>query len=190
MADQRRGADRRDAVGARLELGRRQAEPGEPGIDVDRRRGFVARRDGCPGLDLSGMVEHRVEPRRDKFSRGAGQGAVEHGDFRFRPERLAQRDALVERRDKKPPATRREQRPPHRRGAEPVAVRLDHRGADGGRRLGREQPPIGDDRAEVDLENSAGARGGVAGRGHTKSSFPRKRGVQAYQRSPRIPWRE
>jgi len=83
---------------------------------------------------------------------GAGQRAVEHGDLGIGAESAAQRDALVESRDKEQPAPRRGQRPRHRRGAEPVPVGLDHRGARRRCRLLREQPPIRDYAIEIDLK--------------------------------------
>ena len=79
---------------------------------------------------------------------------------------VPQRDPLVEGRDEKHPATGRRERARHRRGAEAIGVRLDHRGAQRRRRLPREQPPVLDNPAEVDFEDGAGARRRVGGRAH------------------------
>src|SRR5213082_391129 len=100
---------------------------------------------------------------RGKLGGSAGEGTVEHGDLRFWAQRGAQRDALVERRDKKQPAAGRRQRAGYGRRPETVGIGLDDRGTLRRRCPFREQTPIGDDRAEIDLEQGAGAGGGIRG---------------------------
>ena len=117
----------------------------------------VARRRGSPLLDLAGLVEHRDQACAHEFGRGARHRTVEDGDLGRLAEILPQRDALVERRDEKHPATRRRERARHRRGAEAIGIGLDDRGAQRRRGPPREQPPILDNAGEVDLEDGAGA---------------------------------
>src|SRR6266851_8512376 len=119
-----------------------------------------------PLLDLPGLVQYRDQLVRCKFGRRTRQRAVEDGDLGDLAEGVPQRDPLVERRDEKHPATGCRERERHRRGAEAIAIRLDHRGALRGRGLPRQQPPIGGDPGEVDFEDGAGARRRVGGHAH------------------------
>src|SRR5947209_16684801 len=100
---------------------------------------------------------------RGKLGSSAGEGTIEHGDLRFWAQRGPQRDALVERRDKKQPAAGSRQRAGYGRRPETVGIGLDDRGTLRRRCPFREETPIGDDRAEIDLEQGAGAGGGIRG---------------------------
>src|SRR5271168_972149 len=126
-----------------------------------RRRAPATYGQARPGFDLVGIVEYRNQASRDELLARTGEGAVQHGDLRLWAERLAQRDPLVERRDKEPVAPRGNERPRHSCRAKPITVGLNDRGANGGRGVLRERPPIGGDGAKIDLQNGAGAGGGI-----------------------------
>ena len=75
---------------------------------------------------------------RDELGGGAGKRPVQHGDFaRRRQASRAQRDPLVERRDKEQPAAGARQGARDRPRAEPVGVGLDDGGARGRARRAR-----------------------------------------------------
>ncbi len=126
VADHRPPNNRRPVTNKGGELALRQPEPRQPGIDVQNSGAGASERtagvrpeaggpiaasragehiaDPCPLRDLTGMVEHRDQPVRDKLGRCAGKRSVEYRDLRPGAERPAEDDALVERRDEKQPA--------------------------------------------------------------------------------------
>src|SRR3954469_15778906 len=114
-----------------------------------------------PFLDLPRVVQYRKQPFGGELRGGAGKGTIENRDFGRSSESAAQRDAFIERRHEKQAASGTGQCLRDRGGAEAIAVRLDHRGALRRRGFLRQKPPIGNDRAEIDLENGSGAGSGV-----------------------------
>src|SRR5215469_8677068 len=93
VADQTADARRREMVVPLLELSAGQAKTVEPSIEMDDCGGGT--RKVLPSFELTGLVEHRNQPRGDELACAARQGAVEDGDLRRRAEHPAQRGPLV-----------------------------------------------------------------------------------------------
>ena len=148
-----------EIVGEPGELARRQAESGHPGVDMQHRRQRPAPRRDLPPLgDLAGVVQHRDQSGLGEFLRRTRHRAIQNGNFVLLGQGLAQGQRLVEGRDEKPPAPGRGQRTRNDRGAEPVAIGLDHRRATGRSDLPRQIAPVRDDPRDIDFEHSGSAR--------------------------------
>ena len=162
-----------EVVGEAIELARGQAEPRHSGVEVQHRRQGSAR--GCellPFGDLAGIVQHRDEAGCGELLGRTRHRPVEHCDLaRFR-EGLAQAQRLVEGGDKKVPASGRGQRSGDDRGAQAVAVGLDHRGALRRSHPLRQKAPVRDNARDIDFEHRRCTVGRVGS--HVRPRFRRE----------------
>src|SRR5271166_3827481 len=135
-----------------LELPRGQAEARHPGIDMQhRRQPAVPPRDLCPVGDLTGFVEDRNELVEDELLCRPGQRSIQNRYLARRRKRTAQRHSLVERSDKKEPASRSGKNGGHLWRTQAVRIRLDDRRATRRFDPRNQRPPIRNDAREIDL---------------------------------------
>ena len=130
----------RQPISELFKLPNGQAEARHPGIDMQhRRQPSVLPRDLCPVGDLAGFVEDRNELMEDELLCRPRQGSVQNRYLARRWKRTAQCDCLVERGDKKEPASRSGKNGGHLRRTQAVRIRLDDRRASPAH-LGRGKP--------------------------------------------------
>jgi hypothetical protein len=134
-----------------------------------RRQPTVPPRDLCPIGDLTGFVEDRNELMEDELLCRLGQWSVQNRDLAQRWKRTAQRDSLVERGDKKEPASRSGKNGGHLGRTQAVRIRLDNRCATRRFDPRGQRQPIRYDAREIDLEYDTCTLARIAG--HDRAPF-------------------
>ena len=104
---------------------------------------------------------------------GAGVEAVQHIDLRLRRQQAAGRNTLAEVGDEEGARAGGPQRRRRPIEADPIGVRLDHRGASAGRRQAGERAPVVGERGEIDGQTAGRAVGRGDGLGYLGSHLSR-----------------